>query len=68
MPQQIIDFATAAATLKHTVYGDVNLFTEKIYYHLLLVIQAGLYAKSRLFFRLNKYEITYSAPYAVTIY
>ncbi|EOH86130.1 sugar kinase [Enterococcus villorum] len=29
VPQKIIDFATASAALKHTVYGDVNLFTEK---------------------------------------
>lgn len=28
-PQELIDFATAAAALKHTVFGDCNQFTEE---------------------------------------
>ncbi|MEY8446395.1 sugar kinase [Enterococcus ratti] len=28
-PQEIIDFATAASVLKHTVYGDCNQFSEE---------------------------------------
>lgn len=28
-PQEIIDFATAAAVLKHTIYGDCNQFSEQ---------------------------------------
>ncbi len=26
--EQIVNFATAAATLKHTIYGDTNQFSE----------------------------------------
>ncbi|GCF93781.1 2-dehydro-3-deoxygluconokinase [Enterococcus florum] len=28
-PQELVDFATAAAALKHTVHGDANLFTAQ---------------------------------------
>ena len=28
-PQEIIDFATAASALKHTIHGDCNQFSQE---------------------------------------